>query len=154
MSVRLPYSTLQENVFPVEDRDIQPEPKSKEEDFLTKVSAFAGLKLVGAGDELYESMISTFIDEAYVALTTRFDHFSDLEKEYFIKTPKVNIMFAKLVALCLRTSQTTSGNQYELDKIYMRINLEKKKVMNYFRNLKTMRRKKIAVLSLDDMQPF
>jgi len=59
-----------------------------------------------------------------------------------------------LVALCLRTSQTTSGNQYELDKIYMRINLEKKKVMNYFRNLKTTRRKKIAVLSLDDMQPF
>jgi len=150
----LPYRTLQENVFPVEDRDIQPEPKSKEEDFLTKVSAFAGLKLVGAGDELYESMISTFIDEAYVALTTRFDHFSDLEKEYFIKTPKVSIMFAKLVALCLRTSQTTSGNQYELDKIYMRINLEKKKVMNYFRNLKTTRRKKIAVLSLDDMQPF
>lgn len=154
MSVRLPYSTLQENVFPVEDRDIPSEPKTKEEDFLTKVSAFAGLKLVGAGDELYESMISTFIDEAYVALTTRFDHFSDVEKEYFIKTPKVNIMFAKLVALCLRTSQTTSGNQYELDKIYMRINLEKKKVMNYFRNLKTTRRTKIAILSLDDMQPF
>lgn len=165
MSVRLPYSTLSsiplnsgDNIYRVEDVDIPVQTKNLEEDFLTKVSAFAGIKLgsgkQNAADELYQSMILTFIDEAHVALTTRFRHLEKIDKKYFMQTPKVNTMFAKLVALCMRTSQTTSGNQYELDKIYMRINLEKKKVMNYFRNIRPTPKIDISILSLGDLNPI
>ena len=161
MSVQIPYSSMrptEDNVYPVIDTDIPRTKKNTEEDFLGMVSAFAGIKLgkedANAADELYQSMVNTFIDEAHVALTTRFGHLRHTTKTYLMETPKVKTMFAKLVALCMRTSQTTSGNQYELDKIYMRINLEKKKVMNYFRNIRPTRKLKIHELSLEDLNPI
>lgn len=165
MSVQIPYNTLssiplntEDNIYHIEDIDIPIQRKNKEEDFLGMVSAFAGIKVgkedKNAADELYQSMVMTFIDEAHVALTTRFQHLRNVDKKYLMETSKVKTMFAKLVALCMRTSQTTSGNQYELDKIYMRINLEKKKVMNYFRNIRPTPLLNIAMLDLNDLNPI
>lgn len=141
----------------VETRDIPKVSKSKKnhnEKFLIEVSAFSGIRVENAVKELDGAFIEAFIDEAYIAVTGKWKHLKDAPLEFFITTPKVSNMFAHLVALCLRTSRTTSGNQYELDKIYMRINLEKKKVMNYFRSIEYTSPTLFdyPLLSLDDLK--
>ncbi len=149
------WNSVENNIEIVEDRDIQIDTDIKDEQFLINVSAFAGRKPFSSDTEL--AFVNTFIDEAYVAVTSRWVHLKDAPLSFFQKTKKVNLMFARLVALCLRTSAAISGKKYELDKLYMRINLEKKKVMNYFRNIKyDPVPKELSILkrSLSELQPI
>lgn len=145
-----------ENVVNVPYKNIENHTKVKDEVFLTHVSAFAGRKPFSSDTDL--AFVETFIQEAYVAVTSRWEHLSDAPLSFFQETDKLNLIFARLVALCLRTSAVLYGKKYELDKMYMRINLEKKKVMNYFRNVtyepdKRSNMLDIASQSIDDLNP-
>ena len=141
---------LKKDTTPIPYKDIV-SPDKKNDIFLIHVSAFAGRKPFSSDNDL--AFVNTFIDEAYVAVTSRWRHLKDAPLSFFQETEKVNLMFARLVALCLRTSAAISGKKYELDKLYMRINLEKKKVMNYFRNIKytSVKKRTIPVQSLADL---
>jgi len=69
------------------------------------------------------------MQEAHIAITSRYKKFSHLNVHDWFNSERQRYFFAKLVALCIRTSAVLSNKRYGLDKAYMRLNLEKKRIM-------------------------
>lgn len=74
--------------------------------------------------KLYGHMV-----EAHIAVTSRFKKFANATVEDLVSDEKHSFYLSKLVAMCIRTSAILSGKKYGLDKMYMRVNLEKKRLM-------------------------
>ena len=75
------------------------------------------------------------IEEAYTVLRMRWKHLKEVDLSHFIESPTVRAYFARLVAFCIRTSDTLSGKRYHLQANYRRINFEKAKLSNIFRHV-------------------
>lgn len=69
------------------------------------------------------------MQEAHIAISSRFKKFDGLSLQDWLTSEKHMFFYAKLVALCIRTSAVLSNKKYGLDKAYMRINLEKRRIM-------------------------
>jgi len=69
------------------------------------------------------------MQEAHIAITSRYKKFSHLKIHDWFNSERQRYFFAKLVALCIRTSAVLSNKRYGLDRAYMRLNLEKKRIM-------------------------
>ena len=54
-------------------------------------------------------------------------------------------IFSKLVALCIRTTAVLSNKKYGLDKAYMRLNLEKRRIMHAIGKLEVPQRTRVGV---------
>jgi hypothetical protein len=78
--------------------------------------------------------------EAHVAITTKFKKYEKIELIQILESEKHSFFFSKLVALCIRTSAILSGKKYGLDKMYLRLNMEKRRVMYSFGKLDIPRR--------------
>jgi len=75
------------------------------------------------------------IEEAFVTVTQTHTHLSDVKLRHFVNTPRIRTMFGKLVALCIRASDFLSQKRYNLDNTYRRINLERMRLMNYWKHV-------------------
>ncbi len=75
------------------------------------------------------------IEEAFTAITQKYDHLSDVKLELFIESPRVRTMFARVVAMCIRISDVLSGKKYHMDRTYRRVNMERARLMNYFKHV-------------------
>ncbi len=75
------------------------------------------------------------IEEAYVAITQKHQHLSRVPLNLFVSTPRIRTMFAKLVAFGIRGSDFLSQKRYNLDSTYTRLNMEKRRIMNYWRHV-------------------
>lgn len=73
--------------------------------------------------------IYAHMQEAHIAITNKWKKFQHLTLEDWLNSEEHAFFFSKLVALCIKTSDILSGKKYGLDKMYMRINLEKRRVM-------------------------
>lgn len=73
--------------------------------------------------------IYAHMQEAHIAITKKFKKFANLSLEDWLNSEEHSFFLSKLVALCIKTSEVLSGKKYGLDKMYMRINLEKRRVM-------------------------
>ena len=73
--------------------------------------------------------IYAHMQEAHIAITKKWKKFQHLTLEDWLNSEEHSFFFSKLVALCIKTSDILSGKKYGLDKMYMRINLEKRRVM-------------------------
>lgn len=76
------------------------------------------------------------IEEAYVAITQRYAHLRNVKLNLFTDTARIRTMFAKLVAMCIRSSDFLSQKRYNLDATYSRINMEKRRLMNYWSHVR------------------
>ena len=68
--------------------------------------------------------------------------------EDWLNSEEHAFFFSKLVALCIKTSDILSGKKYGLDKMYMRINLEKRRVMYSIGKLDAPARKRKGMSTL------
>ena len=93
------------------------------------------------------------MQEAHVAITCKFKKFSHLNPHDWFNAEKPRYFFAKLVALCIRTSAVLSNKKYGLDKAYMRINLEKKRIMHAIGKLNPPRRTPTTVTAFPRARP-
>ena len=73
--------------------------------------------------------IYAHMQEAHIAITRKWKKFEHLTLEDWLSSEDHAFFFSKLVALCIKTSDVLSGKKYGLDKMYMRLNLEKRRVM-------------------------
>ena len=73
--------------------------------------------------------IYSHMQEAHIAISTRFKKFSSLSLQDWLTSERHMFFYAKLVALCIRTSAVLSNKKYGLDRAYMRLNLEKRRIM-------------------------
>lgn len=73
--------------------------------------------------------IYAHMQEAHIAITKKWKKFQHLTLEDWLNSEEHAFFFSKLVSLCIKTSDILSGKKYGLDKMYMRINLEKRRVM-------------------------
>ena len=73
--------------------------------------------------------IYAHMQEAHIAVTKKWKKFQHMTLEDWLNSEEHAFFFSKLVALCIKTSDILSGKKYGLDKMYMRINLEKRRVM-------------------------
>ena len=73
--------------------------------------------------------IYSHMQEAHIAITSKWKKFSTLSLEDWLTSEKHMFFYAKLVALCIRTSAVLSNKKYGLDRAYMRLNLEKRRIM-------------------------
>ena len=73
--------------------------------------------------------------EAHVAITSNFSNYKNVELMDILNSERHSFFFSKLVALCIRTSAVLSGKKYGLDKAYMRLNLEKRRIMYSFKKV-------------------
>lgn len=73
--------------------------------------------------------IYSHMQEAHIAISSRFKKFDGLSLQDWLTSEKHMFFYAKLVALCIRTSAVLSNKKYGLDKAYMRLNLEKRRIM-------------------------
>lgn len=73
--------------------------------------------------------IYSHMQEAHIAITSKFKKFQSLSLQDWLTNEKHMFFYAKLVALCIRTSVVLSNKKYGLDKAYMRLNLEKRRIM-------------------------
>ena len=73
--------------------------------------------------------IYSHMQEAHIAIRTKFKKFDGLSLQDWLTSEKHMFFYAKLVALCIRTSAVLSNKKYGLDKAYMRLNLEKRRIM-------------------------
>lgn len=78
------------------------------------------------------------IEESYVAITSTCPQLKHYKLSMFTETEH-RTMFAKLVANLIRTSSVLAGKRYSLDATYRRLNLEKRRIMNYFYAVKGKR---------------
>ena len=85
------------------------------------------------------------MQEAHIAITSRYKKFSHLNVDDWFGGERQRYFFAKLVALCIRTSAVLSNKRYGLDKAYMRLNLEKKRIMYAIGKLEPPQRTRRAV---------
>ena len=84
---------------------------------------------------LYGHMI-----EAHTAITTKFKKFRNVRLEDLVRREKHSFFLSKLVAMCIRTSAILSGKKYGLDKAYMRVNLEKRRLLHAWSKLAAPRK--------------
>lgn len=77
-------------------------------------------------------MVYGHMEEALTALTQRFRHLEDAKLEYFIESPRIRTLFARLVAMCIRVSDVLSGKKYHLNSTYKRVHMERHRLMNVF----------------------
>ena len=84
---------------------------------------------------LYGHMI-----EAHTAIMTKFKKFSNVKLEDLVRHERHSYFLSKLVAMCIRTSAILSGKKYGLDKAYMRVNLEKRRLLYAWSKLEPPRR--------------
>lgn len=92
-------------------------------------------EFLGINPKVYEEnpyKVQIFIDEAHRSLTSKFEHLRDAPVDFFTEDPRARTLFARFVALCIRTDRSISGRGYELNRNYARINYEKRNLMNYF----------------------
>lgn len=75
------------------------------------------------------------IEEAFTAITQKYDHLSNVQLEMFIESPRVRTVFARVVAMCIRISDVLSGKKYHMDRTYRRVNMERARLMNYFKHV-------------------
>lgn len=73
--------------------------------------------------------IYAHMQEAHVAVCQKWKKFKDLSLEDWLGSEEHRFFFSKLVAMCIRTSAVLSNKKYGLDKAYMRLNLEKRRLM-------------------------
>jgi len=73
--------------------------------------------------------IFAHMQEAHIAISRKYKKFAHLRLEDWLGSDEHSYFFSKLVALCIKTSDVLSGKKYGLDKMYMRINLEKRRIM-------------------------
>ena len=73
--------------------------------------------------------IYAHMQEAHIAITKKWKKFQHLTLDDWLNSEEHSFFFSKLVALCIKTSDILSGKKYGLDKMYMRINLEKRRIM-------------------------
>lgn len=112
--------------IPTKDIDVQDSKAKPSYKFIQDVSSFVGRS------DYKDFQLDAHIDDTHLALTSRFKHLKNASKEYFMTEPKIKTAFARLVALSIRTTECVSGSIAQLDKMYLRINLEKKKLMHWF----------------------
>ena len=93
-------------------------------------------------------MVYGHMEEALTALSQRFDHLQDVKMEYFIESPRIRTLFARLVAMCIRISDVLSGKKYHLDSTYRRIHMERQRLMNVFKHVRLVK----GTVSWDEMQ--
>ena len=75
-----------------------------------------------------------------MAISTKYKKYEQVELIDILESEKHSFFFSKLVALCIRTSAILSGKKYGLDKMYMRLNMEKRRIMYSFGKLDIPRR--------------
>jgi len=73
--------------------------------------------------------IYAHMQEAHIAITRKWKKFAHLSLEDWLSNEEHAYFFSKLVSLCIKTSDVLSGKKYGLDKMYMRLNLEKRRIM-------------------------
>jgi hypothetical protein len=73
--------------------------------------------------------IYAHMQEAHIAITRKWKKFAHLTLEDWLASNEHSFFYSKLVALCIKTSDVLSGKKYGLDKMYMRLNLEKRRIM-------------------------
>ena len=86
--------------------------------------------------------IYAHMQEAHIAIARKFKKFAHLSLEDWLNSDEHSYFFSKLVALCIKTSEVLSGKKYGLDKMYMRINLEKRRIMYAIGKLETPTRQR------------
>lgn len=69
------------------------------------------------------------MQEAHIAICAKHKKFEHLRLQDWLSSEKHRYFLGKLVALCIRTSAVLSNKRYGLDKVYLRLNLEKRRVM-------------------------
>lgn len=112
-------------------------------------------EFLGINPKVYEEnpyKIQMFIDEAYLSLTSKFEHLRDAPVDFFTEDPKARTLFARFVALCIRTDRSISGRGYELNRNYARINLEKRNLMRYFYTVRYTPPSKGGIIDIDAIQ--
>lgn len=90
--------------------------------------------------------IYSHMQEAHIAISTRFKKFNSLSLQDWLTSEKHMFFYAKLVALCIRTSAVLSNKKYGLDKAYMRLNLEKRRIMYSLGKMEKPKRMPVARL--------
>lgn len=80
--------------------------------------------------KLYGHMV-----EAHVMVTTRFKKFQNASVEDLVQDERHSFFMSKLVAMCINTSAILSGKKYGLDRMYMRMNFEKRKLLHAWSRL-------------------
>lgn len=76
------------------------------------------------------------IEEAYVAITTRWPHLNKYKLSAFTESPGIRTMFAKMVAILIRSSNVIAGKRYSLDATFRRLNFEKRKLIKFWEHVK------------------
>lgn len=71
--------------------------------------------------------------EAHTMVTRKFPHLRDCSMQDLVTDDEARFPFAKLTAMCIRSSAALSGNRYTLNKLYARINMEKVKILQMFK---------------------
>jgi len=92
--------------------------------------------------------IFAHMQEAHIAITRKYKKFQHLALEDWLGSEEHSYFFSKLVALCIKTSDVLSGKKYGLDKMYMRINLEKRRIMYSIGKLDAPRRRGRGISTL------
>lgn len=92
--------------------------------------------------------IYAHMQEAHIAITKKWKKFAHMSLEDWLNSEEHAFFFSKLVALCIKTSEVLSGKKYGLDKMYMRINLEKRRVMYSIGKLDAPSRKRKGMSTL------
>lgn len=80
--------------------------------------------------------IYAHLEEAYAMVTKKWKQLTEVPLSKFIESKEVRGYFARLVTWNMRTSDVLSGQRYHLDSTYRRVNLEKAKVLNIFKNVR------------------
>ena len=112
-------------------------------------------EFLGINPKIYEEnpyKVQIFIDEAHRSLTSKFEHLRDAPVDFFTEDPRARTLFARFVALCIRTDRSISGRGYELNRNYARINYEKRNLMNYFYAVRYTPPSKGEIIDIDAIQ--
>lgn len=107
----------------------------KYERFAYEVAGFVNENvdtIINAGDTTRDRFIRIYghMREAHRGITGKWPHMANATIEDLID----DMLYAKLVALCMRTSSFLSDKRYSMDKTYLRLNLEKQRVLNTWRH--------------------
>lgn len=81
-------------------------------------------------------MIYGHIEEAYTVIKQKWGHLRHVSLHKFTDSLDVRSMFARLVAMGIRTSDVLSGRRYHLQSTYSRVNMEKMRLINYWHHVK------------------
>ena len=81
-------------------------------------------------------MVYAHMEEAFTAITQRYDHLKDVKLWQFVESPRIRSLFARMVAMCIGISSTLSGKKYNLNNTYKRMNLERQRLMNVFKHVR------------------